>query len=258
MQSVEVSLRGRIYRIFGYEDEGWFKGFSKGGSFDQFNFARFEEMLEPDSVCLDIGANMGLFTLSLASLVPDGKVYAFEASPKLNVALRKTIKVSGATNIELCPWIVGKEGLYGEFIEDNEWLSSSHFIPSDDAELRCRSIDSLELPKVDLIKIDVEGAELDVIEGALRTIERCNPLVIMEFNSFAFIHYRELVPRRVLNEIFKHFANVAFYRDSGSLNPVLMTDREAFLKDNMFGGFVNDLVCFNWDIQNDSAIRSAA
>jgi len=246
MHSVPVRIFDKHYQVFGFPDEGWFKIFAATNEFTDFNLENLRPLVKPQSVCIDAGANYGALTLAMAALAPQGTVYSFEASETTHEALQATVLASGFENISTFPWILGRQGDSGIFIDDIAWRSSSHFQPSGPGPLRpCRSIDEMKLPVVDLIKIDVEGAELDVLDGAQDTLARCKPIVLMEFNSFAFIHYRNIPPRFALNRLSEIFPKICyFHKRVGEV--IRLDDREAFLKKNMFNGFVDDLLCV-WD-----------
>ena len=240
-QPTNVQIFDRNYQVFGYPGEGWYDILVNSGKYTEFNLENLRQFIRPDFVCLDIGANVGVMTLAMKALVPDGVVHSFEGSDATYKALRETVRASGFSQVKTYPWIVGREGEYGVFVDDVQWRSSSHYMPGD-GETRARSIDSLELDAVDFIKIDVEGGELDVLDGMLATLKRCQPIVVMEFNSFAMIHYREIIPRHMLKRIFEIFPKVYYFQNRNG-GVVKLDDPEAFLKSNMFGGFVDDLIC---------------
>jgi FkbM family methyltransferase len=244
LASTNVRVFDRPYQVFGFPEEGWFNILASSGEYKEFNLDHLRQFINRDSVCLDIGANMGLMSLAMAVLAPEGEVYAFEASETTHDALRKTVEASGLHNIQTFPWIMGKDGMKGRFVEDEQWRSSSHYIPGEGGRV-CKSVDSLGLPMVDFIKIDVEGAELDVLDGARETLSRFKPTVTLEFNSFAFVHYRDIIPRHALKKICSIFPNVGYFENRvGRI--IELSDHEAFLQHNMFNGFVDDLICF-WE-----------
>ena len=197
--------------------------------------------IKPDWICLDLGANMGTYMLAMSALAPRGLVWAFEPDPVLYGNLCRTIEANDIRNAFLYQTVVGIDNIRGEFVEDTEWRSSSHFMPGG-GPCAARSIDSYNLDRVDLIKIDIEGSELDALAGAAETIERCNPLVLMEFNSFAFIHYRNIVPREALQTIRRTYPEIRFFNRQRSQIELLVDD-EAFLRNNLLTGFVDDLIC---------------
>ncbi len=144
----------------------------------------------PGSVVLDIGAHIGTLTLKMAQAVgPQGQVLAFEPQPKifrelfLNMAINQLCNISFYSagvgdregSIELAPLVENNEGgtpLIG---------GTGEFVP-------LLTIDSLHLSNVSLMKIDVEGMEDQVIEGARETILANRPTIIIEImggNDFA-------------------------------------------------------------------------
>ena len=243
LQSIDVELFGKVFPIFGYEEDTSFKRLKEYGtqSFD-FNPDNLRRFIRSNSVCLDVGANMGLLSLVMACLAPEGKVYAFEGSPATYIALINTIRSSQLKNIETFNWIVGDGKSSGTFVDYEELRSSSHFLPTGNGKNISHAIDELRLPAVDLIKIDVEGGEMDVLDGMMATLDRCHPNVIMEFNTFAYVCYRDISPRQVLNRIFQVFPQVAFFEHrTGKVKR--LTSRDMFLKNNFVNNFVDDLVC---------------
>src|SRR5262245_36284407 len=198
ISTLELPIFGVPRQIFGFEDDGWFQWLRQVGCYPEFNLENLRHLVRPDSICLDIGANIGVFTVALAALTNGdhgGHVHAFEGSETTFEALKRTVEPW--SNVTAYPWIVGTDGERGEFVEDPRMRSSSHFMPAraNGPPRTSHSIDSLDLPRVDFMKIDVEGGELEVLDGAHETIERCNPIVLMEFNSFAMVHYYNMLPR---------------------------------------------------------------
>ena len=248
LKCTPVKLFDRTYEVFGFPDEYWFNVLSQPEKYKvgDFNFDNLRLFIKPDSVCIDAGANMGLITLAMASLAPQGRVLAFEADPRTFEALRLTIRESGYTNVMCYPFALGIDGARGMFVEEPACRSSGRFIPGygDDS---MTGIDVMKLDRVDLMKIDVEGAELDVLEGAHDTLIRCKPTVIMEFNSFAFVHYRNIVPRHALKRIMETFPWVGYFEKRVG-KVVKLRDTEELLRNNfLVNSFVDDLVC-NFDV----------
>lgn len=135
---------------------------------------------------LDIGANQGFFTLLMAGCVgPTGSVHSFEPIPgtrqllQTNIALNKLDQchVHGAAvtdeagELEIWPGPADHSGI-------------ASLRPSDQTPaLRVpawRLDDMTDLPKVRLMKIDVEGAEMRALRGAMDLIERCRPVIVLE------------------------------------------------------------------------------
>lgn len=142
--------------------------------------------------CYDIGANMGYTTLILSKNFEN--VYAFEPSPiykklKKNVSRNKKIHTF---NIAISDHdgklvMVKREIPWksGQLVADKGTIDDGWGKLIAKVEMDCKKIDSMDIPKPDFIKIDVEGFEIDVINGALETIRRHKPGIFIEVHSSA-------------------------------------------------------------------------
>ena len=147
--------------------------------------------LPPGSTLLDVGANIGVVTLSMAALRPDCHVIAFEPVPSNLECLRENVAASGLGNIEVVAAAVSNE-TGSVRVEDNGPWS----VAGVEGGVLCPSsyLDEFDSPTVAFVKIDVEGFEPNVLAGAKRILAR-GPLVLMEFNPWAMLlhHYDPLV-----------------------------------------------------------------
>lgn len=158
--------------------------------------------LSEGSVMLDIGAHIGYFTLKAGAKVgKSGKVIAFEPNPRTLKVLHGNIAASDATNVIVQPIACTDNdriiALYDSTAEGNSGASSLSVNTASESytdslptySVRGRPIDDvvreLGLTRIDLIKVDVEGAETMVIRGAQETLKRFNPIVITEVNDSA-------------------------------------------------------------------------
>lgn len=139
-------------------------------------------------VFIDIGANVGNFTLSLFDVAKH--IYAIEASEANFSFLNANIVKHKISNITVLHRAVAAK--------DNETItlyhsihataSDSMFVPTDHSEkVKTVTLDTFvskqKLLQLDYIKIDVEGAELEILKGAKNTLTRFKPTLIVEFNS---------------------------------------------------------------------------
>lgn len=157
----------------------------------------FAEVIRPGDTVLDIGANLGYYTLLAADLVgPEGRVVAIEPNPEVFRRLSSSIAVNGfaprtsARNVALAgSGETGKRAFFvpagepknGRFVglqEDPEQLAV-HGVVSD---VTLGRIDPEEFDRIDFIKIDVEGAELAVLEHLRPVLEKFRPKVVCEIN----------------------------------------------------------------------------
>ena len=153
------------------------------------------DWLRPGSVFLDIGANVGYFTLLGAKHVGlGGKVLAIEPNPGVAALLRQNLARSELANVIVEEVACSDPGSAPRLIL---YLPSDHNIakaslsernagPGTRVEVESTTVDQLivkhSLPRVDLVKIDVEGAELGVFQGMKDTLARFTPSVVTELD----------------------------------------------------------------------------
>ncbi len=137
-------------------------------------------------VIYDCGSNIGTSILFFSKTYPKAKIIAYEASPYIHGILIKNIAnntISNVTAYQNAVWIKNAEL---EFSEEGADSGSLHAI-SNTPKIKVQAVDLLEIinreDKIDLIKIDIEGAEVDLlphISPALHKIEK----LFIEFHSF--------------------------------------------------------------------------
>ena len=151
-------------------------------------------------VVVDVGANFGAFSLAFSKLAgAGGKIIAIEPQRLLFYMLAGSVALNGALNVNCIHAAVG--GSTGR-IEAPQFdyasplsFGSVEFGPQQQEQLaQARlhepgktdfvpliTLDSLDLPRVDLLKIDAQGMELDVLNGAVNLIRRCRPFIYIEW-----------------------------------------------------------------------------
>lgn len=145
-----------------------------------------KSLLPDDGDFLDIGAHVGLYTLNLATKA--AMVYAVEANPKTMERLKKnlernTSKFSGAV-ATLCVAAWDTETTLSMVDENGKATGgSTRCVEGDD--VRAMPLDSVlhGLMKLDLVKIDVEGAEAHVLRGMRQLVNNCRPTLLIEMHD---------------------------------------------------------------------------
>lgn len=147
--------------------------------------------LKPGDVFVDIGANMGFFSLLASKMVgPSGHIYAFEPSPETSRIFANNVKINGLKNIDARQFALsqssGKVRFY-EGPERNKGLSS--FRKVEDASscyyVETHAFDQLDLKKekIKIVKIDVEGAEELVLDGMVEFLTGYHPDLVLEISK---------------------------------------------------------------------------
>ena len=136
--------------------------------------------IQPDFVCLDAGANVGYFTILMARMANRGIVYSFEPTETIEM-LRSNLSANGTDNVLVFPHALGRQT--GDFFEPifriwgrrAEWKKYS-FVAIDDF------VAESNVKRLDLLKIDVDGFDVEVLEGARKTLLQLKPRVVIELN----------------------------------------------------------------------------
>jgi FkbM family methyltransferase len=157
------------------------------GRFEPEKTAALQRLLEPGMTFVDVGANKGDFSLIAARTMNDeGRVLAFEPSPDNCVWIRKSIELNGYRSIVLHELalsdVEGHVPLYlGERSGWHSLVRGEH--AGESIEVEARTLDSVLAgtgdAHVDVLKIDVEGAELQVLGGAERTLAEQPPRAVL-------------------------------------------------------------------------------
>jgi FkbM family methyltransferase len=149
----------------------------------------FRELIRPDDVVIEVGANIGAHTLALSELVPRGKVYCFEPQRLTYYTLCANLALNSVVNVHAERAIVGASCGASQLAEMDPHVACNFgcfkaSLESPNGEFTpIMTLDALALPRVDFIKLDCEGAELDVLRGATEIISSFRPAVYMEFDD---------------------------------------------------------------------------
>lgn len=141
--------------------------------------------LSAGSVVLDVGANIGNHTFYLANTV-DCKVLSFEPNSDLVAAMRKTIEHGSLQNrVNVYDFALGDceaSAHFQDFKPDN---LGAQALQVGEGNIQVRTLDSIQgIERVDAVKVDVEGMELNVLKGGRNLLEKFTPLLYVECISF--------------------------------------------------------------------------
>ena len=185
----------------------YFFGSYKYGSFGDRHNAGFKKWIEcckDKLVVFDVGAHIGLYSIPAGKVIKkDGEVYAFEPSTANCRYLRKHIEYNNCRNISVQPFLVGERNQTNvEFFENKIADAMNSLIPGKNLEKYqkvLKSQISLDdfchreniFPQV--IKIDVEGAELRVLKGAEKMLKKQHPPIFLRVHPKRLVLLNEMI-----------------------------------------------------------------
>lgn len=169
-----------------------------------------QKALKPGDTFIDVGANIGYFSLLASKMVGEkGHVVALEASPRNYISLKKNLEINSARNVRaLNVAISGKRGVLPVYNSADRDRGKSTLLDARDHQLEehvealalAEVLDTQEVTGARFIKVDVEGAEVEVVQGMLPILRNTRP----DLEIMISIHYDELLdqgldPGAILN-----------------------------------------------------------
>lgn len=158
------------------------------GDFEQAETDLMLGFVQSDSVVVDIGANVGWYSVLLGRQASRGRVIAFEPIPSTIEFLKRNLALNGTSNVELYEHGLSEreEELVFFFQPHLSGATSARNLLDNAAAVEVRAsvkrLDDVVLhePRIDLLKCDIEGAELFALRGAVGTIARTKPVLFIE------------------------------------------------------------------------------
>lgn len=169
--------------------------------------------LKPDSVFVDVGSNYGWHSIKCSPLCKT--VYSFEPQKYIHDIQKNSIEQNNITNIILFNCGVGDKNESKEMSPIDYNSPSVHMgdlsLGVGGEKIEVKTIDSLDIPKVDFIKIDVQGYEKFVLSGAQQTIHSHKPTLIIEMEDHQLRRFNYGVVE--LFEILRNFGYYIYFLD---------------------------------------------
>lgn len=164
------------------------------GTFELAELNFVNRYLKPGDKAMDIGANVGIFSVVMGATVEsEGQIFAFEPMATNVMRLEKNLRKNALDNVQIFPVALGaSDGQMSLRIATDPAYSSLHVVQGGfgsgtDVSIEVRTLDGIweELgsPEIAFVKIDVEGAEMDVLRGASSFLATCRPTLLVEANS---------------------------------------------------------------------------
>ncbi len=158
-------------------------------SYERKDFEMLRRLVPRGATFVDVGANIGWYSLHVAAADPTARVYAFEPVPSSVAWLRAGVELNGLRNVELVPMAVSNRTADIVLYVDEAIAGAASAAPSGAGdELRgiaCRAIRLDDFARErnvapDVIKLDIEGGELAALEGAAGILATRRPMVFCE------------------------------------------------------------------------------
>jgi FkbM family methyltransferase len=189
---VITTLYGFKMKIDPINDPGIERVLYGSGAYEEGTLYILGKILKPGQCFVDAGANIGLMSLYVAHKFKDTcKIYAYEPHPETTTILYENIKINGFKNITVMPFALG-ESIGETYIFDRKDINrggSSLVAPPTPGKKYPVSLTTLDTtikqPQViSVLKIDVEGYELQVLKGAEKILKSENPpMLIIEYSA---------------------------------------------------------------------------
>lgn len=203
-KNLGISTRKLLYKLLPFHSYLWvlsksflylYKyGFLKSNPFFEYHYF-LKNIIKENDVCIDIGANLGYYTVPMADIAGQGKdkgmIYAVEPiEPALRILRQNTKKHQ---NVTILPYALGNEDkkihLGNNSLNKSEYISTGkNFVLENDhnanmqfqAEMKRGSILFQDLDKLDFIKCDVEGYEMHILPEMQELIFKFRPILLVE------------------------------------------------------------------------------
>ena len=229
ISGIELRLPTRYYKY--YEKQ-----------YEKDSIMRMRKLIQPKETVLDIGAQMGLMTKLFSDLVGlEGKVYSFEPTPSTYRLLQKTISINHLSQVvSVNKAVAEKEGKTNFNIFETE-ASAGNSLAINTSKLQTKAIEvdlisvdgfvsEKPIDKVEFIKIDTEGAELAVLKGAEKTIQRDRPNILLALHPKMLNNLGDSL-EDVFDLCAAHRYNISYHGQS-------MAKNEFIAKENLFDVFL--------------------
>jgi FkbM family methyltransferase len=217
----------------------------------------FEAFCNKDSNIIDVGANIGVTAVIAGMLAPNGSVLALEPVEHTFEYLAANIVRSKLTNVtclnaaassaEGHVQVVTRPGhSFASFVGYEEVLE--RYAGYNEETVEAITLDRLVerdgVARIDFIKIDVEGFELEVLRGCPQILKRSQPTVLLEANHYCLNIFRRISMVDFTEEILSYFP-IVFAVDASSeiLDLTSKTNHPVFFHDNVVRGKYQNLLC---------------
>ena len=193
---------------------------------EYFEMKFVNKIINKKDIVIDVGSNLGSYSLIAASKMSSGKVYAFEPSKIAYKRLLENIKLNNFENkiIPLDLAVSDKKGRISFSETDRSEVSHVSYLQfKQGLKVRSITLDNFvkrqKIKKIRLLKIDVEGYEYKVLKGASEILEKgIVDYLLVEINRDSLLYSIE--PSKTINLLKQYRYNIYFFPNSSQLTPI--------------------------------------
>ena len=223
--------------IFGFQmhldknDEG---GYSLINPEKNNELNEIKKYINEGDIVVDIGANIGFFTLFFRSIVgKKGKVISFEPEIKNYEVLKKNVEINNLENVKCYRYAIGSEKKELR-LNVSEFTGQHNIDDSGEIKVECFPLDDV-VKNVNFIKIDTEGYEVQVLNG-MKQLLKNKPIIVLEFYYKLLKKYNE--PREIFTILSKYNYEFFDLRNNMKINSI-----DEFLSKYNFKSPATDILC---------------
>jgi FkbM family methyltransferase len=202
------------------------------GDYEPHVMSLISTILQQGDICIDVGANIGVHTILMARLAESGRVIAFEPASRNVQLLRRNLEANDVRNVSVVEAAVYDASEPLVLHTDSGHPAGSHLGSRGNSGESSETVDGVRLDdwlspaglaRIDFMKIDVEGAELRALSGALDTISRHKPDLVIECNPIALGRFQNATAHDLLSVLARLYQRVYALLPGG----VILVEKEA-------------------------------
>lgn len=195
-----LNLKNKIVDVNDYslellpDDDGISTELALFKTHEPLNTKLLRDYLKEGMICLDVGANIGYYTLLESKIVGDqGRVIAIEPSPINFQVLEKNLKMANAKNVNsfclaggdkngILKFLLERQSNLSRILREDEIVKPSDTIVDVPVKKLDLFVEELDLKKLDFLRMDVEGYEYQIYKGFRNSLKKFKPMIQMEFH----------------------------------------------------------------------------